>query len=98
MGAMQRYRLRTFPCNTADMTRHLVSILFPNRIGSLFVSLHSLSCPSIRLIRLIRLFFFLPDNRTGAPQAAGNLPGEIKSCWRADFRHFGAQIVSVLRS
>jgi hypothetical protein len=57
MEAMQRYRLRTFPCDTADMTPNTISTLFPIRMGSHFVPFHSLSCPSIRLIRLIRLFF-----------------------------------------
>jgi hypothetical protein len=60
METMQRYRLRIVPCDTADMTRNTISPLFPNRMGSQFEPFHSLLCLSIRLIRLIRLFFHQP--------------------------------------
>ena len=41
MEAMQCYRLQTIPCDTADMTRNTIPTLFPIRMGSHFVPLHS---------------------------------------------------------
>jgi hypothetical protein len=45
MEAMQCYRLRFIPCDTADMTRNTISTLFPIRLGSSFVPLHSPDSP-----------------------------------------------------
>jgi len=56
MEGMQRYRIGTFPCDTADMTRNTISTLFPIRKKSRFTPLYP---NGIRLIRLIRLFFSL---------------------------------------
>jgi len=38
---MQCYRLRTFLCDTADMTHNTISIFFPIRMGIHFIPLHS---------------------------------------------------------
>jgi hypothetical protein len=57
------------------MTRNTISTLLPNRRGSHFIPLHSLDS----LDSPDSLIFFLPENGTGTPQAAGNLPGEIES-------------------
>src|SRR5258707_11065915 len=59
MEAMQRYRLRTFPCDTADMTRNTISILFPIRKKCHFIPLHSPdSSDSL-------IFFFIPKLHSG---------------------------------
>jgi len=50
---MQRYRLCTFPCDTADMTRNTISTHFPIRKKGYFTPLHSPLSPD-------SLIFFHP--------------------------------------
>jgi hypothetical protein len=45
MEAMQCYRLWIIPCDTAGMTRNAIPTLFPIRMGSHFVPLHSADSP-----------------------------------------------------
>ena len=67
MEAMQRYRLRTVPCNTADMPRNTIPTLLPIRIAGHFMPLHSPDSGDSP-------YFFLTKNGMCTPQAAGNLP------------------------
>jgi len=68
---MQRYRLRTFPCDTAAMTHNLISILFPIRMGIHFVSLYT---PDMLYLPYCTLFayFFHAKREISPPQAAEN--------------------------
>jgi len=66
---MQCYRLRTFLCDTADMTHNMISIFFPIRMGSHFVPLHSPDS-----VDSADSLIFSRETRTCAPQAAQNLP------------------------
>jgi hypothetical protein len=71
MEAMQCYRLRTVPCDTADMI--VTPIPFSFRLGQ--AAPRPFHDPNpIRLIRLIRLFFFSPEaNRHAAPPVDGSI-------------------------
>jgi acetyl esterase/lipase len=71
MQAMQRYRLGTFPCDTADMTRNTISALFPIRLGTHFVPLHSPDSAD-------SLIFFSPESESARRNRRGIHPERLK--------------------
>ena len=64
---MLRYRLRTFPCDTADMISNTFSILFPIRKECHPVPLHTPDTPHFGLFALFA-YFFSPESGNGPPR------------------------------
>src|SRR5258708_2788594 len=82
MEGMQRYRLRTSPCDTADMTQSTISTLFPIRKKSHFAPLHSPDS-SDSLIFFPRFQVQLEGTRGKAPLPGGRrLPPNRLDLWR----------------